>query len=475
MSTAPGEGPARNLRSAARGNRRFQATATGEWRVIDGTGSEATSRKLTTEELNEFAAEHEDMEAEVLQLGHEVKNLREQLETIRREKNEAQASMAQQVDIRGTEGAEGKRGESDVDSLEEAAESMVMKRLTPLQNMIEDLARSVATVMQGATTARQLEDTSVQSGPVPVPGQQHQKDITGSSIAKVLSTGSSHYLTDWGGMKIGEANRLYKDNLSAVSVKKTGDANFAATRACWDRLIEQYPVSEGHQPKLIVHAFEGVAATVFQKIAATHPSASATQLWDLMQARLYNSAQVATQRARFTAAVMQKDETVEEFAERLRGLACGLPEATSDDVLLQRLRDGLPSSLKVNALSVTGEFDAVVSQVGQIAEAITAASSKTRHAGFAREHVNVVRGKDRETGDQEWSRDRSRPLGSLENPVGFSPANKEDVRAWNRARLCFKCRQYGHIRVGATEECGWPEALQPAGNGLEGNAGPAHL
>jgi hypothetical protein len=222
-----------------------------------------------------------------------------------------------------------------------------------------------------------------------------------------------------------------------------------------------------------VHAFEGVAATVFQNLAATHPSASSPQLWDLTQARLYKSAQVATQR--FTAAVMQKDETVEEFAERLRVLACGLPEATSDDVLLQRLRDGLPNSLKVNSLSVTGEFDAVVSQVCQIAGAITAASSKTRHAGFAREHVNVVRGKDRETGYQEWSKDRSRPLGSLENPLVFSPANKENVRDWNRALLCFNCRKYGHIRVGAAEECGWPEALQPAGNGLEGNAGPAHL
>jgi hypothetical protein len=142
---------------------------------------------------------------------------------------------------------------------------------------------------------------------------------------------------------------------------------------------------------------------------------------------------------------------------------------------LQRLRDGLPSSLKVNALSVTGEFDAVVYQVGQISETITAASSKTRHAGFARAHVNVVRGKDRETGDQEWIRDRSRPLGSLENPVGFSPADKEDIRGWKRERLCFKCWQYGHIRIGATEECGWPEVLQPAGNRREGSAGPAHL
>jgi hypothetical protein len=49
---------------------------------------------------------------------------------------------------------------------------------------------------------------------------------------------------------IGEANRLYKDNLSAVMVSKTGDANFASASACWDRLIVQYPVDPIHQPKL---------------------------------------------------------------------------------------------------------------------------------------------------------------------------------------------------------------------------------
>jgi hypothetical protein len=32
---------------------------------------------------------------------------------------------------------------------------------------------------------------------------------------------------------------------------------------------------------------------------------------------------------------MKKDETVEEFAERLGQVACGLPETTTDDVLLQ--------------------------------------------------------------------------------------------------------------------------------------------
>jgi hypothetical protein len=82
-----------------------------------------------------------------------------------------------------------------------------------------------------------------------------------------------------------------------------------------------------------------------------------------MQGRLYNTAQVQSQRARFSSATMEKDESVEDFAERLRQLSCGLPETTTDDVLLQRLRDGLPSALKVNALAVPGEFDTVVSQV----------------------------------------------------------------------------------------------------------------
>jgi hypothetical protein len=94
-----------------------------------------------------------------------------------------------------------------------------------------------------------------------------------------------------------------------------------------------------------------------------------------MQGWLSNIAQVQSQRARFTSATMKKDEYVEEFAERLRQLACGLPETTTDDVLLHRLMDGPSSALKFNALAVTGEFDTVVSQVGQIADAMAAQAS----------------------------------------------------------------------------------------------------
>jgi hypothetical protein len=82
----------------------------------------------------------------------------------------------------------------------------------------------------------------------------------------------------WEGMRIGEPDRLYKDNLSAVMISKTGDANFASARACWDRLIVQNPMDPIHQPKLVAHAFRGAAATLYQQIAAANTNASAQTL-----------------------------------------------------------------------------------------------------------------------------------------------------------------------------------------------------
>jgi Retrotransposon gag protein len=260
-------------------------------------------------------------------------------------------------------------------------------------------------------------------------------------------------------MRIGEASIRYKDNLSVFKVSKTGDANFASARAYWDRLIVQYPVNTIHQPKLVAHAFRGAADTVFQQIAAENTNASAQTLWDLKRGRLYNTAQVQSQRAKFASATMKKDETVEEFAERLPQLACGLPETTTDDVLLQRLRNGLPSALKVNALAVTGEFDTVVSQVGQIADAMAAMRPRREQVnavGRAGEHTKRKRkGMSHTVGtsDEKWTRDRTKPRGSRLNPVEFNSYDPEDVRPVNRARQCFRCQQRGRIRIGGTQEC----------------------
>jgi hypothetical protein len=186
---------------------------------------------------------------------------------------------------------------------------------------------------------------------------------------------------------------------------------------------------------------------------------------------------VQSQRARFTSATMKRDETVEEFAERLRELACGLPETTTDAVLLQRLRDGLPSALKVSALAVSGEFNEGASQVGQIADVMAAARPR-------REPVNMIGGaggrkygkvegtrRTGGTGDVEWALDRARPRGSRENLVVFNHDDPEDVRLWNRARKCYRCQQWRHIWIGGTQECGWPEV--GSGNGREGGAAGA--
>jgi hypothetical protein len=148
-------------------------------------------------------------------------------------------------------------------------------------------------------------------------------------------------------------------------------------------------------------------------------------------------------------------------------------------VILQRLSDSLPSTLKVNALAVTGKFDTVVSQVGQIADAMAAIRTRREQdnaVGEANEYTNGNRKGINQTvgtSDEEWTRDSTKTRGSRENPVGFNPNDPEDVRPWNRARQCFRCQKWGHRRIGGTPECRWPEA-DPK-NGVEGKRGGSPL
>jgi hypothetical protein len=277
----------------------------------------------------------------------------------------------------------------------------------------------------------------------------------------------SSVLEGWGGIKIGETSSLFKLSLAPVAVTKAGDSNFEAAKQNWDRLVSQFDITPKNQAKLLIHAFEGPAAVVFHQVAAANPTADAETLWDLMRSRLYNTSQGQSQRDRFTSAHMARDETVGLLAERLRDLAYGLPETLSDEMLLQRFRDGLHTNLKISALAVTGEFGAVVSQVEQIAEAMAAATAARARRYGGSETVNSVteqagRGwvggrrseaPAKERAETDWERDRSKPRGSVENPVGFSPRDPEDVRPWNRSRKCFGCLWYGRIRVGGAEQC----------------------
>jgi hypothetical protein len=115
----------------------------------------------------------------------------------------------------------------------------------------------------------------------------------------------------WGGMRIGEANCLYKDNLTAVTVTKAGDSRFAAAKACWDRLCAQFPVSETQQEKLVAHAFSVQSVAVLQQLSSANPTATADEFWAAMERRLYNVAQVQNQRGKFYEARMKRGESVE--------------------------------------------------------------------------------------------------------------------------------------------------------------------
>jgi hypothetical protein len=106
-----------------------------------------------------------------------------------------------------------------------------------------------------------------------------------------------------------------------------------------------------------------------------------------MEKRLYNEAQVRIQRRKFYGAKMGRDETVEDFAERLRELSCGLPEQVSEHVLLQRMAEGLPKELKLQAAVASSDYDVAVGQLSQLSE-LMAARARKRHEG--REVINHI-------------------------------------------------------------------------------------
>jgi hypothetical protein len=54
--------------------------------------------------------------------------------------------------------------------------------------------------------------------------------------------------------------------MSAVAMKKRGDAQFATAYSAWSRLMRMYPVSERVQHQVISYVIDGTAKTSFLKI-----------------------------------------------------------------------------------------------------------------------------------------------------------------------------------------------------------------
>jgi hypothetical protein len=110
----------------------------------------------------------------------------------------------------------------DAESVEDAVE----QKLAPFTEFLTQLTRMVDQLS--------LRDGGMDDNNGPRKVSEAGPNATGrhAGFGRANDSTGSRDAHGWGGMRIGEANRLYKDNLSAVIVSKTGDANFASARAC---------------------------------------------------------------------------------------------------------------------------------------------------------------------------------------------------------------------------------------------------
>jgi hypothetical protein len=82
--------------------------------------------------------------------------------------------------------------------------------------------------------------------------------------------------SEYVGMKAGETHETLEATMSAVAVKKRGDAQFATAYSAWRRLLRMYPVSERVQHQLIGYEFAGTAKASILKISSEPKHANAT-------------------------------------------------------------------------------------------------------------------------------------------------------------------------------------------------------
>jgi hypothetical protein len=202
---------------------KIQQTAVGERRFIEGE-----SRRLTTEEMNDFVVQKSSLKQELDRAMMEAKENECMVEELGAELEELR-TMRQREEPNADEGKERKL---DAESVEDAVE----QKLAPFMELLTQLTRKVD---QLALRDGGMDDNN---------GPRQFAEAGPSATGRYAGFGRANYSTGsrdaggWGVMRIEEANRLYKDILLAVMVSKTGDANFASARACWVRLIVEYLV-----------------------------------------------------------------------------------------------------------------------------------------------------------------------------------------------------------------------------------------
>jgi hypothetical protein len=116
---------------STKGSKKIQQTAAGEWRVIEG----GESRRLTTEEMNDFVVQNSSLKQELDWAMMETKEKESMLEELGAEFEELR-TMRQWEEPNADESHERK---TDAESVEDAVE----QKLAPFTELLTQLTRKV--------------------------------------------------------------------------------------------------------------------------------------------------------------------------------------------------------------------------------------------------------------------------------------------------------------------------------------------
>lgn len=166
------------------------------------------------------------------------------------------------------------------------------------------------------------------------------------------------------------AFKIYEKGLEGVRCKKIGDTTLFSAKRTWIRMIRDFPVSEKTSRRLLPLAFEGDARNVYEEVANESLDVNTTELWTRLEERLCNKVhQSELQDKLFDMKWNERKETFTTFAQRLRSASLALPTPIDKDILLNRLKAGIPSRLRDQAHIITGSYDEVVTRLGRLSAA----------------------------------------------------------------------------------------------------------
>lgn len=214
--------------------------------------------------------------------------------------------------------------------------------------------------------------------------------------------------------------------------------------------------------RLFPRAFSGSALAIFEQVASKDLDLNTDELWELLQAHLCDSSHQRITRMTFdTMAWEERKEQLSAFAHHLRVAALALPEAVSDERLIDSFTQSLHGCLRNHALPAYSPFDEFVGGVAMMLQTAI---------GEGRNRKRYERGRE----VAEGSRPETRVAQAADNvpAAGIEEGTRKD---WQNTALCFRCGKRGHIadqcpqRVPMTRNTKWRGMLGRVGRGSQGH------